>query len=429
MARQKDTPLKVKARRLALPITKRPTFESLGDGISIGYRRNQGAGVWVARRADGKGGKFEQRLGLADDYADADGTHILSWAQAQAKAFEVAPMLGLPPAPEPTPVKPPTTVATALDKYEADLKTRGGDAGNVHRLRLHVGQNLLDKAVTDLSSAELKDWRDGLAGKLAPATVNRTSNAFKAALNLAADNDDRVLTRNAWEKGLKALPDAEEARNVILTDAEITAVVNAAYKQCDQIGRLVEVAAVTGARYVQICRLVVGDLQDGDGEPRLMMPTAKKGKGIKKFSRYAVPIPISLAKKLRQAAGDRPVDAPLLLKPQRPQTDEEEKAGTPAPPPGPWRKSDHYRPFSRAAKAAYKVKEGEEPKRKDITEVTIYSLRHSSIVRQLLAAVPVRVVAAGHDTSVAMIEKNYSKQIADHSDALVRAAMLDMGAA
>ena len=35
----------------------------------------------------------------------------------------------------------------------------------------------------------------------------------------------------------------------------------------------------------------------------------------------------------------------------------------------------------------------------DPHEVTIYALRHSSIVRQLLAGVPVRVVAVNHDTS------------------------------
>ena len=33
----------------------------------------------------------------------------------------------------------------------------------------------------------------------------------------------------------------------------------------------------------------------------------------------------------------------------------------------------------------------------------------ASIVRQLLKGVPTRVVAAHHDTSVAMIERNYSQ--------------------
>jgi hypothetical protein len=57
------------------------------------------------------------------------------------------------------------------------------------------------------------------------------------------------------------------------------------------------------------------------------------------------------------------------------------------------------------------------------SRVTMYALRHTSIVRQLLANVPVRVVAALHDTSVVMIERNYSKFIADHADELARATL------
>jgi hypothetical protein len=57
--------------------------------------------------------------------------------------------------------------------------------------------------------------------------------------------------------------------------------------------------------------------------------------------------------------------------------------------------------------------------------VTIYALRHTSIVRQLLANVPVRVVAALHDTSIVMIERNYSEYIADHSDDLARPTLLE----
>jgi len=60
--------------------------------------------------------------------------------------------------------------------------------------------------------------------------------------------------------------------------------------------------------------------------------------------------------------------------------------------------------------------------------VTIYALRHSSIVRQLLANVPVRIVAVNHDTSIAMIERTYSRFIADHSDVLARKALLDVSA-
>jgi hypothetical protein len=52
-----------------------------------------------------------------------------------------------------------------------------------------------------------------------------------------------------------------------------------------------------------------------------------------------------------------------------------------------------------------------------------YALRHSSIVRQLAAGVPVRFVAQIHDTSVAMIERHYSRFITSEVEAAVRAAL------
>jgi len=47
-------------------------------------------------------------------------------------------------------------------------------------------------------------------------------------------------------------------------------------------------------------------------------------------------------------------------------------------------------------------------------------------VRQILAGVPVRVVAVNHDTSILMIERTYSRYIGDHADALARKALLDL---
>jgi hypothetical protein len=47
-------------------------------------------------------------------------------------------------------------------------------------------------------------------------------------------------------------------------------------------------------------------------------------------------------------------------------------------------------------------------------------------VRQLLANVPIRIVATLHDTSVKMIERTYSRYIASHSDEIARRALLDV---
>jgi integrase len=129
-----------------------------------------------------------------------------------------------------------------------------------------------------------------------------------------------------------------------------------------------------------------------------MMPSSRKGGGVKKVSRRPVPISPGLAGALAYVVENRGATAPLLVK----------SSG------GPWKKSDHSRPFARIARRA-----GLDP-----DEVTFHALRHSSIVRQLLAGVPIRVVAVNHDTSVMMIERTYSRHIGDHSDALARAALL-----
>jgi hypothetical protein len=60
----------------------------------------------------------------------------------------------------------------------------------------------------------------------------------------------------------------------------------------------------------------------------------------------------------------------------------------------------------------------------DPAVVTVYALRHSSIVRMLLKNIPIRLVASLHNTSVAMIEKNYSKFITEYSDDISRKALL-----
>ena len=55
-----------------------------------------------------------------------------------------------------------------------------------------------------------------------------------------------------------------------------------------------------------------------------------------------------------------------------------------------------------------------------------YSLRHSSIVRGLRAGLPVRLVAALHDTSSAMIERHYAAFIVDAMDELAARAVVPL---
>jgi integrase len=393
MARStRSAQLETRSARLKLPVAKKPVFVRIGAKIGLGYRRNQTAGTWVVRVADGRGGNWTKAIGTADDFEDADGNHVLDFWQAQNKARTLGRGdLGGDAR--------PMSVAEALSAYEGDLRTRGGDTNNVARIRTHLPIGLADKAVALLSVSDLRRWRDVLLQTMSPASANRTCTALKAALNLAAEHDGRIESRRAWETGLASIPDAAQSRNVILDEATVRRVISETQAQCSEFGLLVEVAAVTGARVSQIARLEVQDLQADRVDARLLMPSSRKGRGMKKISRRPVPIPSGLATKLRAIAADRPPTAPLLAR----QDGEVWKAG------------DQRRPFERTVKAAGL----------DSTEVTIYALRHSNIVRQILAGVPIRVVAVNHDTSVAMIERTYSRYIGDHSDMLARGALLD----
>jgi integrase len=394
MARHTRAPqLETRTARLKLPVQRKPYFVSVAPKISLGYRRNQRAGVWVVRGADGHGGNWTKAFAGADDHEKANGESVLDFWQAQDKARVLARGSA-------GNGDRPATVGEALDHYAADLRARGGDLVNVSRVRHHLPDTLATKAVALLGARELRQWRDGLVKRgLAPASADRTARALKAALTLAATDDPRITNATAWRTGLARLPNTEVARNVILPDDAVRAVVVAAYEIDPAFGLLVETAAVTGARASQLLRLEVRDLQDG-AAPRLLLPSSRKGRR-RHVERRPLPIPPSLGAALRHGAGARPADAPLLA-----QAD-----GTP------WRAID-LKLFRQAA-----AHTGLD------SSITPYVLRHSSIVRQLLAGVPARVVAAHHDTSVAMLEKTYSRHIiGDPSDAIVRRGLLDMGA-
>jgi integrase len=225
---------------------------------------------------------------------------------------------------------------------------------------------------------------------------------LKAPLTLAAKHDPRITNSNAWKVGLEALPDAHTARNMVLGDYEVRALVAAAYAENDALGLLVETAAVTGARVSQLARLEVADVQGDRADPRLMMSSSRKGKGIKRITRRPVPITAALAARLQRAAGERErTESPLLR-----------VAGKPWQPAA----TDY-----RTSLINVITNVGLDPK-----TVTLYSLRHYSIVRALLAGVPTRVVAAQHDTSVPMLERTYSEHILDHADTIARRGLIDI---
>jgi integrase len=374
--------LETRTARLKLPIKKKPYPAQIAPGIQLVYRRNKGAGVWSVKAPFGL-----KKFAIADDFEDANGETVMTYWQALDKARALARAgEGSSDA--------LITVKEAVDNYEADLAARGAQKDNATQIRRNLPDTLAAKPVALLTEKELRTWRNGVVKRgLKPASADRVARVFKAALHLAAADDPRVTNVNAWKNGLKRLPDGETARNVILSDQTVSAVVHACYGDEHELGVLVETLAATGARESQVLRLEVFDLQDDRGEPRLMMPSSRKGRN-RKIQRKPLPISPRLATVLRQAAAGRAPHARLL---------------------------DKIRNFSERFRVATKQL-GLDP------DATPYALRHSSIVRMLLNGVPVRVVASHHDTSVEMIEKHYSRYITDVSDILTRRTLLDFGA-
>jgi len=400
MPKPRAAKLETSTARRRLAVRKKPYWTTISPGIALGYRRNAGSGTWSVRSADG-GTEWVKRIALADDLERADGRAVLTYWQA----IDQARALARRQPGDAIDKSRPLTVAEALDRYAIDLKARGGSPYNAEHPRIHLPGVILNKPVALLGATELRKWRDSVLSKgLAPGTVNRTKTGLRAALELAAAHDPRIANQRAWKVGLAALPDAHVARNVILTDDEVRRIVAVAYERDRALGVLAEVAAVTGARLSQLARLEIGDLQADGANPRVLMPLSAKGRRRnKRHERRPVPITLTLAAVLKQEAAGRPHYSPLLLR------DYGELWGH-------CRRRHHRNDFRAVVEAA-----GLDP---DV--VTLSALRHSSIVRMLVSNTPIRIVAALHDSSTKMLERTYSKYIAEHTDAIARPALLDV---
>jgi integrase len=391
-----------RADRLSLPWRRAPYgLTSIGADVRLGYRRvkdKKKAGRWVAEKADGAGSELQSAIGTADDFVTADGINVLTfWQAADAARKWARDLVG----------GQPVTWAQALDAYAKDLKTRGGSPYNAAQVRNHLtalAPALLAKQVGQLTAEELMRWRDDLAAsKLKPASVARILKSARASLNLAARKDHRrIRNREAWRVGLD-LSDTDTGSELpssrVVSDAVVHAIVAEAYALDESFGSFIHVAAETAARASQIAQLKVDDLQAES--LTLSMPSSRKGSGKRRRAITYRPVPISadLASRLVRAAGDRAPEEPLLLR--------DGKA---------WELAKNHKrllqiPFKTVADALG-IKQ------------TMYCLRHSAIVRALLNNVPTRLVAANADTSVAILERTYSKFISHHSRDIARAGLL-----
>jgi hypothetical protein len=383
--------LQTPTARARLAPKGKPYKVRLLPGVWLGYRAAQsGTGAWIVIASDGKGGYWTKAFAYADDKQKADGEAVLSYEQAALKARALARGDANAAADR------PATISEAFDAYEADLTGRGRRAYNAEWPRKHLPAHLAALPLPQVTSKQLRHWRDALIRTdLTPASVNKIGKAAMAAFNLAARLDARVAANaQAWRVGLEMLPNSVKARDAVLSETSVKAVVAAAYDISEPLGLFLQAHAECGSRSSQLARCLVGDLS-GD---TLMVPASRKGRNGGRGGHVGIPLTPGLATRLRAAARGRAPDAPLFTR-----EDGE-----------PWQAGDHKRPFAKAARKAG-LQAGS----------SIYSLRHSSIARALLKNIPIKVVADWHDTSVPIIERHYARFISKHSDDLIRAALID----
>ncbi|MGY4369203.1 integrase [Bradyrhizobium sp. LB1.3] len=299
--------LKNRTNRLKLPAKRKPYKVLIAPGIFLCYRRNAGRLVEGDARRDAPGtwsveAGWLKRFATADDYEDANGTSVMTYHQATARALKLAR------GSEGDSDKP-VTVGETIDAYETDLAARGGAKYNATSLRKHVPPAMLAKVVMLLTETELRDWRNGLIAKgLKLSSANRIGKSFKAALALAAKRDrKRVTNTAAWREGLKPLKGKggtlPPRDNYYLPDGTILAIVRECYVEDTDFGALLDVLAGTGVRESQALKLMPGDILDDDSEaPRLMMWCSNKGAADRDPEQRAIPITPKLAEMLRARA-------------------------------------------------------------------------------------------------------------------------------
>jgi integrase len=446
----RDSNLETRTARGRLKVAHKPYFRLIEPGLHLGYRKlASGPGTWLARRYSGAGKYAVENLRtadgdliIADDFSDADGHAVLSFGQAQEHAKrEVRKRVEAKAAADGA----IPTVRTAVQTYVAlrdarESKRQGRPVhSDAHRLtRYVIGREvngkraaiepakLADEPLYRLTIDNLLKWRAGLPDDLSASAKQRLVNDLKAALNNACT--DALLKANPLllstiKRGLAANRNGYDGEdedvavddNQILTDAQIGQLIDAAQKVDAAEGlngdlyRLVVTLAATGCRYSQATRMRVSDYQRDKG--RLMVPTSRKGRG-KKLASTPVPVGRDVIDALLPAVTGRPGKAWLLERWGHKQVvgriewvrDKRR----------PWRQKELTRPWQ-AIREQTKM-----------PDVIAYALRHSSIVRGLRQGLPVRLVAALHDTSTQMIERHYSKWITSGLEELAARAVVPL---
>jgi integrase len=404
-----DSKLDTRAARLRFKKRREPYWRSISEGLGMGYRKGTKGGTWIARHYSTEHGRRFHAIGTADDLADADGTHVLSFAQAQEVARKWFTRLARHDRGE---VRDgPYTVRECVEEYLAWLQAHrktGYDAR--HRVHTHIVPHLGDIRCERLTTTEIQRWLRELSARPARlrskkdakkpnfreldkadhegirrrrASANRTLTVLKAALNRGW-REEKIPSDEAWRR-VEPFAEVDAARVRYLTVAEAKRFLNA----CEpDFRRLAQAALVTGARYGELAALRASDFNPDSGT--IHVRTSKSGRG-----RHIVLNDEGTALFKSLSAG-KSGDALLLTKSDS----------------SAWNKSHQARPMAEACKRA-----------RITPSASFHILRHTWASLAVMAGAPLMVAARnlGH-ADTRMVERHYGHLAPSYIADAIRAA-------
>jgi len=354
-------------KRKKLEPKKEPYYDQLQKSCFIGFRKSTNdkkGGSWIAR--------YKTRsnvLGIETDY---------DYDQAKVEALKWIKSIG-------TIKNHQYNLTDAIADYEKKLPINSKHGitpekarATARRLQNKLSDELLNQPLTKLTKKQVVDWRDGLVNDKDEETIrkskdtsNRILTILKAALNTAYENNC-VNSKNAWET-IKRFSNVARSRELYLTDDEIKLLVNAVDGQFKDI---VIGAILTGARYGELCDVLVEDYDKKNG---LIKFTGKTGTRQTALSSTAINF-------FNKQCMEKLPKAFLFTKAHGYK----------------WAKGDQKLPMKKAIIKASLPH-----------DTVFYSLRHYYISKALVSGFNIHALAQNCGTSIRMIESNYGKFIAN----------------
>ncbi|CAK9252640.1 unnamed protein product [Sphagnum jensenii] len=251
MSRQiKDAILESREARKRLKIQSEPHWRGIDTGLHLGYRRRSNGGSWIARRFTETGKYIKHKLGVADDFQDADVEGKgLSVAKAIVNAH-IIPALGM--------IRLDRLTTKRISDWMKNLAAAPA--------RLRTGKSAKERNVS-----EVDENTDHDIVRRRRASVNRVLTVLKAALNYAW-REGKIASDTPWRK-VKPFRNADAPVIRYLSEAECIRLINACVSD---LRAMVQAALLTGCRYGELVILRVSDFNPDTRT--LAIRTSKSGK-------------------------------------------------------------------------------------------------------------------------------------------------------